>query len=437
MAKTIASQYQVNITVTERASPVTSSGGEGMSESSIDRIRAQRLMQRAGLDALLLLQPEHVAYAIGVHPGPASLFRRAGAAAVLVPSDPSEGIAAVLPDLAAGAVRRGCGASRIDFHTTWVESGTARPHRADESLQEILGPPAVAARPATLDPMTAFGLIAAQLGLLGLDRGRIGVDFGFVPAADAERLAAALPHAELVDGTDTIQRLRMVKTGREIEKLRLAASLSEAGYRRALSGVRAGIERPALSRLYRDGVEEQARHRGATYSGTWDYISIGPDPWGAGKPAEPGDVIKFDVGVVIDGYSSDFARTVCLGASSRAAAELHGALLAGLEAGLAMLRPGTPLSEIHALMRETIIGHGVPHYARGHFGHGLGNDPFSEQWPFIAADSDVMAEPGMVLAVEAPHYVDGLGGFIVEDQLIVTEDGIALMTFSPRAFQNL
>ena len=408
-----------------------------MGETTIDRQRAQLLMQRAGLDALLLLQPEHVAYAIGLHPGPASLFRRAGAAAALLPSNPAHGIEAVLPDLAAGAVRQGCGASRVDFHATWVETGGVRPHAPDEALRDILAPPAVAARPATFDPMAAFGLVAAQLRRLGLEKGRIGVDFGFVPVADGERLAAALPQAELVDGSDPIQRLRMVKTDREIARLRLAASLSEAGYRHALAGVRAGVERPALSQLYRDGVADEAHRRGARYAAAWDYISIGPDPWGAGKPAAPGDVIKFDLGVVIDGYSSDFARTVSLGAPSRAARELHAALLAGLEAGLTRLRPGVTLAEIHGTMRETIIASGVPQYARGHFGHGLGNDPFSEQWPFIAADCDVIAEPGMVLAVEAPHYVDGLGGFIVEDQVLVTEDGVALMTVSPRVFQAL
>ncbi len=302
---------------------------------------------------------------IGVNPGPASLFSRAGAAAALVPLDPERGIEAVLPDLAAGAVRQGCGASRVDFHATWVETGVVRQHGAEEALADILAPPSVTQRPATYDALAAFRLVADQLRRLGLDRGRIGVDLGFVPAADAALLATVLPQAEIVDGTDAIQRLRMVKTGREIARLTLAASLSEAGYRHALAGVRNGVARAALSRLYRQGVQEEAQRRGAAYSSTWDYISIGPDPWGAGRPAEPGDVIKFDVGVVIDGYSSDFARTVCLGTPSRAARELHAALLSALEAGLGRLRPGAVLSEIHGAMREAVLAAGVPHYARG------------------------------------------------------------------------
>ena len=147
---------------------------------------------------------------------------------------------------------------------------------------------------------------------------------------------------------------------------------------------------------------------------------------------EAGDILKFDIGVVIGGYSSDMARTVAFGPPSRAARELHAALLAGLEAGLAKLGPGVRLADVHAVMLAAVRERGVAGYARGHFGHSLGNDPFSEQWPFIAADSDVSAEPGMVLAVESPYYVDGLGGFIIEDQVLVTETGIELMSRHPR-----
>ena len=41
----------------------------------------------------------------------------------------------------------------------------------------------------------------------------------------------------------------------------------------------------------------------------------------------------------------------------------------------------------------------------------------------------------MVLAVKSPYYVDGLGGFIIEDQVLVTETGIALMSRLPRDLQ--
>ena len=75
-----------------------------MSEA-VDRKRAQSLMAAAGLDALILFQPQHVSYAAGINPGVAALFRRAGAASALVPADPALAVAAVLPDLAEGAAR--------------------------------------------------------------------------------------------------------------------------------------------------------------------------------------------------------------------------------------------------------------------------------------------------------------------------------------------
>ncbi len=417
--------------------PGRSPGGRSVKQDPIDRARAQRLMAAAQLDALVVFQPEHVAYATGTNPGVAALFRRAGAASALVPADPAQRIAAVMPDLMAGAVRRTDAPVDVAFHPIWVDTAVAGPHGPDDPLSAVLAAGDHSARPSTFDPDAAFALLAEQARRLGLAQGRLGVDLGFVPAADFERLKAALPGATLLDGTDALRRLRMVETAAEIARLREAAMLGEAGHARALAAVRPSVERAELSLAYADGVRGAAAARGVTVGGHWDYISIGPDPWGPGRPAQTGDVLKFDVGVVIGGYSSDFARTVCLGAPSRAGRELHAALLAGLEAGLAALKPGVGLAAIHALILETVRKAGVPSYARGHFGHGLGNDPFSEQWPFIAGDCDVVAEPGMVLAVEAPHYVEGLGGFIIEDQVLVTERGLDIMTTTPRDLLRL
>ena len=405
-----------------------------MADHLIDRNRAAALMQAAGIDALVLFQPEHVTWSTGVNPGPAALFRRAGAASVLIPADPATGMAAVLPDLSVGAVRAAGLTLEVAHHPIWVDTAVVQPHGTEDSLMVVLDQTSRAGRPTTFDARTAFDRLAEQLRSRGLDTARLGIDLGFVPAADLPVLQEALPMATLVDSTDVARRLRMVKSPAEVERLQTAADLSVKGLTAALKAVRPLVERQELTEAYADGVRAAAAAQGAAISGLWDYISIGPDPWGAGRPAQAGDILKFDVGVVISGYSSDMARTVVLGTPSRAAIDLHCALLAGLEAGLDRLKPGVRLSDVYQTIMTTVRNAGVGGYARGHFGHGLGNDPFSEQWPFIAADSEVIAEPGMVLAVEAPHYVEGLGGFIIEDQVLVTETGIEIMTPMLREF---
>jgi Xaa-Pro aminopeptidase len=55
----------------------------------------------------------------------------------------------------------------------------------------------------------------------------------------------------------------------------------------------------------------------------------------------------------------------------------------------------------------------------------------SEEWPFISADSNVPIEPGMVLAFECPWYINGLGGLIIENQILITEKGPEVMNSLP------
>ena len=89
------------------------------------------------------------------------------------------------------------------------------------------------------------------------------------------------------------------------------------------------------------------------------------------------------------------------------------------------------LSEVHRATQDAIRSAGFPGYTRGHFGHSLGAGPGSEEWPFISADSSVVIEPGMVMAFECPWYLDGLGGMIIENQLLITETGHEMMNTLP------
>jgi Xaa-Pro aminopeptidase len=92
-----------------------------------------------------------------------------------------------------------------------------------------------------------------------------------------------------------------------------------------------------------------------------------------------------------------------------------------------MLRPGVQLADVYRATATRMWDQGFETYGRGHFGHGVGASIWSEEWPFISATSEAVLESGMVLAFETPWYIDGLGGFIIEDQVLITDSGCEVM----------
>lgn len=126
--------------------------------SDVNRQRAERMMQSAGLDALVLAKPESFAWATGAPAGVASFFRRAGAAMALIPAAASEPIAAVATELFGGHARRALGDDQVLTHGDWVETADIRPWLNDSaSAAELMqrawraqGRPAGYARPAAL-----------------------------------------------------------------------------------------------------------------------------------------------------------------------------------------------------------------------------------------------------------------------------------------------
>ncbi|MCL7465319.1 Xaa-Pro peptidase family protein [Phaeovulum sp. NW3] len=404
--------------------------------ADLDRARASALMAAEGFEALILLSPESFRHATGAQPGVGTMWRRAGAVAVLVPADPSLPEMAVVSDLFVPAFRAASHITDIRPSPLWVEIAALPPGLDALPLDKALtqawtaegrGPDFL--RPTTFDPATCWRHLAQALADRGLSQARIGVEMAAISAADLPALASALAPAQLVDGSALSARLKMVKTSAEIALLRQAVELAELGIAAIRDAIAPGISRNELSAIWSAAI---AANKGdAPLTGAWDYLSVGPDPWGGNAVARPGDLVKVDVGCLMAGYTSDTGRTFVVGAPSAAAQRVHDALMAGFRAGMAVLGPGIPLSQVHRVTQDAIRAAGLPGFSRGHYGHGLGASLGSEEWPFIAADSDVIAEPGMVLAFECPFYVTGLGGFIIEDQVLITATGAEPMNRLP------
>jgi Xaa-Pro dipeptidase len=389
----------------------------------LDRHRAAKLMEDQGLSALVLAQPESMVYAAGAFPGVATNWRRAGAAFVVVPADEAAPLAAIVGDLQAKAFAAQSGIADVRSHRIWVESGTfpvADPVR-----------PTRRPRPAQYDLLASLGLLREVLVERGLLGAKIGLELGFVPAADYPAFAA-LPVA-WQDCTRLVERLRAIKTPSEVEHLRRAAEYARAGLIHLVGSISAGMDAKTMTGIWNDGALAEAARRGhSPPQSSWAYIAVAGDGFAPGGPACDGDLVKIDIGCVVAGYSSDGGRTAVLGRPHPEAVRIHDALHRAFDTGFAMLRPGSPLARIYRETASCMWDLGFETYNRGHFGHGVGASIWSEEWPFISAESDAVLEPGMVLAFETPWYIEGLGGFIIEDQVLITETGCEVMAPLPR-----
>jgi Xaa-Pro dipeptidase len=402
----------------------------------LNRNRAETLMLESNLDALILLSPESFNYATGAPAGVATMWRTAGAVAVLLPASASEPECAVVSDLFAEQFRHSSHISDVRESPIWVETTTLESLDSSTSASELIGNAWKKAgreqgfnRPATFDPMICYQHLRDALSSAGLSQGRIGFEGSALSMADFSQFQSALPEAELVDASDVIGRLKMVKSASEIDNLRHAVQLAEQGIRGVQEAIAVGVTRNELATSWQQAITEHQQDNALT--GSWEYISVGPDPWGGNKAVEPGDLIKVDVGCLVDGYTSDSGRTFVMGQATSLQTSLFDALQAGFSAGSELLRPGVALSDVHNTTLRAIRAAGFKGYTRGHFGHGLGRSVGSEQWPFISADAQVIFEPGMVLAFECPWYINGLGGMIVENQLLITQDGHEMMNSLP------
>jgi Xaa-Pro aminopeptidase len=136
--------------------------------------------------------------------------------------------------------------------------------------------------------------------------------------------------------------------------------------------------------------------------------------------------VVIDAGTTIGGYASDYTRTFATGPLDSEAKEVYETVLLAQQAALDGIRAGLSGVDADALARRVIdespfagaMGHGL--------GHGLGLDVHED--PRLSTESSDVLEPGNVVTVEPGIYLDGKFGVRIEDDVVVTADGIENLT---------
>jgi Xaa-Pro aminopeptidase len=138
------------------------------------------------------------------------------------------------------------------------------------------------------------------------------------------------------------------------------------------------------------------------------------------KVIEEGDTVVLEMGTMADGFWADNTRTVVAGRASDRQREIFEAVLAAQNAAFATSRPGVTGGEVDRAAREVMQERGLsyPH----HTGHGTGFR-YHEAKPSIIPNSSDEIKAGMVHVAEPGCYEKGVGGFRIEDDVVVTDEG--------------
>jgi Xaa-Pro aminopeptidase len=246
------------------------------------------------------------------------------------------------------------------------------------------------------------------------------------------RLRELLPEqVELVSAGDLVEPLRAIKEPDEIQRIREATEIADAGLRQVMeTGLIGRTEVEVATELERSMREHGAR--GVSFEA---IVAAGPH--GALPHAQPrpvtigsGELVVIDWGAEFQGYCSDCTRTLATGdpgEQAQAAYELvRKAQLAGLEA----VSSGVRGRDADAAARAVIEDAGYGDY----FGHGLGHGVGMEvhEAPRLSQRSDSTLATGNVVTVEPGVYLPGQFGVRIEDLVVVTDSGREILTSVPK-----
>jgi Xaa-Pro dipeptidase len=252
----------------------------------------------------------------------------------------------------------------------------------------------------------------------GLDRGTIGVESRFLGVEPYHRLEYLLPQARFVDALPLLNELRMVKSGEEVRRMRVAARATERAIEAALATVVEGITGLDLERVV------GASHYLAGVRHEWLHTCIGPG--GAhvicpsDVPVDRGHVVRLDAGASCRHYQSDISRVGVLGEPSARLLKVHAAMRRALEAVVEAARPGVTAGHLYDVGNTVVESGGFENFLTI-VGHGVGRD--IHEMPFLQRGDLTVLQPGMTLAIELATMSNELGCIALEDEILITLDG--------------
>lgn len=279
----------------------------------------------------------------------------------------------------------------------------------------------------------------------------------YMRKSQRERQRNGVGPTSVVDPSEVLHEMRLVKTGDDLELLRRAVDISCEGHMAAIRALR-----PAMYEYEIEAVLRYVfRKNGSPRPGYPPIVASGPNATVLhyttnDRRIEDGDLLLIDAGTEFGYYTGDITRTYPAGGSfTEAQAAVYQIVLDAQAAAIEAVRPGATFIEPHdravRVLTEGIVRLGLMEgdvekliedgeYKKFYMhrtSHWLGMD-VHDAGPYKVGDEWRKLGPGMVLTVEPGLYiaedVEGVDpryrgiGVRIEDDVLVTESGNEILS---------
>jgi Xaa-Pro aminopeptidase len=275
------------------------------------------------------------------------------------------------------------------------------------------------------------------LASLDLDGRKIGVEPRQMRLLEFRHIRSAAPEADYPDASEALASLRLRKDESEIDAMRRAVKSAQDALNAVIPTIRVGATEKEVAaeltvQLLKHGSESELPFPPIVSAGP---NSANPHASPSDRKLQPGDLLVVDWGARVDGYISDLTRTFGVGQVEPEFRVIADTVLAANAAGRAAGRPGVPCCNVDKAARHVIEQAGYGQYFTHRTGHGIGMEGHED--PYMRGDNMQMLYPGMAYTVEPGIYLPGRGGVRIEDNVVVTKDGVEILSDMPRELRTV
>jgi Xaa-Pro aminopeptidase len=377
-------------------------------------------MRRANYDALICRLPEHVTMLTGYQPILGNTFclvSRAGTGVefrMALPKDETD------------LVPKGTATTIKTFTEETLSTISTTIPSVREPLKELLAQAGLPAR-ATVGYEGGRSPIATAYTQVGIPG-----------ATTLDLLRELLPDAQLHDATALLEEMASVKTGEELDAIRRAETVARAGFEAARSAVHVGAgEADVHAATYGALIRAGFAAPGAAHVVAHVHVMTGKRAAQAykafnltsGAVIARGDTVSVQLEVSVNGYWAELTRGFFAGEVSDTWVKAHQACVTAQDAALRVIRDGVAAKDVDAAARDVMRAAGFGDDFKHGLGHGFGFQAINHAAaPILHPASHHTLRVGMVHNMEPAVYLDGVGGFRLNDDVAVTAQGAEVLS---------